>query len=294
MRTFIAILALTIAQPALAEQTLVGGLPPYTEAVHPLGTELYGVAIGPGGPGVEFGSSELNGGLYRLDEGGAHRRILLSDGKGLQNPTGLVQAAGQVVLVDGNQVISLSPKGVVNWRRNYEEEGAFFYDIEVLDETTLLASDFGRGAFVSISTETGEMKPYLDEVRIDGLARFEVGPEGIYAVSWGADDAWDSAVYLVAGPNGQARAVQLADGFGNLESIELVEGSLILGGYRGHEAHPDTKLMWLDNDRKVYALDAGSDTQGVSDIYFDGYSVWLTFFKDAAYSKVPATDLGVH
>ncbi len=293
MRLFFTILALAVTQPALAEQDLVGGLPPYTEAVLPLGRDLYGVAIGPGGPSEEFGSDALNGGLYRLDRGGAHTLISLSDGEGLKNPTGLVEAAGQIVLVDGNQVISLSPEGQVNWRRDYEEEGAFFYDIEVLDEATLLVSDFGRGAFVSISVETGEMKPYLSEVRINGLARFEVGQNGIYAVSWGADDAWDSAVYRVAGPKGQVRAEQLADGFGNLESIGIVEGSLILGGYRGHRDHPEAKLLGLDDDGKVYALDKGADTQGISDIYYDGGSLWLTFFKDAAYSEVAATHLGI-
>ncbi len=287
MRSLLALIACAAVQPALAGETMVSGLPPFTEALLPVGTELYAVSIGPGGPDEEFGSSALNGGLYRLDAGGAHEIVELSDGEGLRNPTGIAEIDGQIVLVDGNQAISLSPDGIVNWRRSLEEDGAFFYDIEVLDEARLLASDFGRGAFVSISAHSGDMEPYLEEVRIDGLARFEIGDEGIYAVSWGADDAWNSAVYLVTAADGQARAEKLADGFGNLESIEIVDAKVFVGGYRGHEELPAAKLMRLDPDGKVHALEAGSDTKGISDIFFDGESLWLTYFYDAAYERLP-------
>ena len=288
MRPLVVAIAFAAVQPALAEETFVSGLPPYTEAVLPVGTELYALAIGPGGPGEEFGSSAPNGGLYRLDRGGDHKVIVPSDGQGLLNPTGMVELDSRIVLVDGNQVISLSLDGDVTWRSSYDEESAFFYDIEVLDDATLLASDFGRGAFVSISAQSGAIEPYLEEIEINGLARFEIVDNSIYAVSWGADDAWNSAVYLVSEIDGQAQARKIADGFGNLESIEIVEGKVTVGGYRGHEAFPDAKLMQLDSEGNVHALNAGSDTGGISDIYFDGRSVWLTYFYDAAFEHLPA------
>lgn len=50
-----------LAHPAFAERANISGLPPYTEAILPVGTDLYAVAIGPGGPGEEFGSDEANG-----------------------------------------------------------------------------------------------------------------------------------------------------------------------------------------------------------------------------------------
>ena len=291
MKTLSTLFALTIVQPVAADETLISGLPPFIEAILPLGTEVYGVSIGPGGPSDEFGSQSTNGGLYKLGSNDAHESIALSDGEGLRNPTGLVELGGQVVLVDGNQVISLSPDGKVNWRTSYDEEGVFFYDIEVLSDSTLLVSDFGRGVFVTVSTNSGDIQPFLDDVQFNGLARFEIAGDQIYAVSWGADDAWDSAVYRVSGLDGIGQLEKFVDGFGNLESIEVVDGTVIVGGYRGHQDHQQSKLMRLDTEGRVHSLEAGSNTQGVSDIYFDGNAIWLNFFYDSAYAKVPAKHL---
>ena len=132
---FLSLLAISMmAQPVLAEQSRVDGLPAFSEAVLPIGTELYAVSIGPGGPGEEFGSDAQNGGLYKVGTDGAHTKIDLSDGQGLRNPTGLVESEGQIVVVDGNQVISVSPDGMVHWRQSLDEDDVFFYDIEVLDD----------------------------------------------------------------------------------------------------------------------------------------------------------------
>ncbi|WP_143534846.1 hypothetical protein [Ruegeria meonggei] len=283
-----ALLTLTIVQPVAAEEILVSGLPPFTEAILPIEADVYAISIGPGGPGEEFGSQATNGGLYKLGPNGVHESITLSDGEGLRNPTGLVELGEQIVLVDGNQVISLSPEGDVNWRRSYDEEGVFFYDVEVLNDATLLVSDFGRGGFVTVSANTGEIRPALKDVQINGLARFEITDGQIYAVSWGADDAWDSAVYRISELDEAGLSEKLADGFGNLESIEVVNGTVVVGGYRGHQAHQAFKLMQLDTEGGVHSLGAGSDTRGVSDIYSDGHSVWLNFFYDGAYTKIPA------
>ncbi|WP_299077690.1 hypothetical protein [uncultured Ruegeria sp.] len=283
-----ALLTLTIIQPVSAEEVLVSGLPPFTEAILPFEADVYAISIGPGGPGEEFGSQATNGGLYKLGPNGVHESITLSDGEGLRNPTGLVELGDQIVLVDGNQVISLSPEGDVNWRRSYDEEGVFFYDVEVLNGATLLVSDFGRGGFVSVSANTGDIQPTLNDVQIDGLARFEITDDQIYAVSWGTDDAWDSAVYRISGLGEAGLSEKLAGGFGNLESVEVVEGTVVVGGYRGHQDHQAFKLMQLDTEGRVNSLDAGSNTHGVSDIYSDGYSIWLNFFYDGAYAKIPA------
>ncbi|MFA3920525.1 hypothetical protein [Ruegeria hyattellae] len=283
-----ALITLTIVQPVAAEEILVSGLPSFTEAILPLGADVYAIYIGPGGPGEEFGSQETNGGLYKLGPSGAHVSITLSDGEGLRNPTGLVELGDQIVLVDGNQVISLSHEGEVNWRKSHDEEGVFFYDIEVLNNATLLVSDFGRGGFVTVSANTGDIQPALDDVQINGLARFEITDDQIYAVSWGADDAWDSAVYRISGLDEAGLSEKLAGGFGNLESIEVVGGTVVVGGYRGHQNHQAFKLMKLDTEGGVHSLDAGSNTHGVSDIYSDGHSVWLNFFYDEAYAKIPA------
>lgn len=280
--------ALTIVQPVGAEEILVSGLPPFTEAILPFEADVYAISIGPGGPGEEFGSQATNGRLYKLGPNGVHESITLSDGEGLRNPTGLVELGEQIVLVDGNQVISLSPEGGVYWRKSYDEEGVFFYDVEVLNDATLLVSDFGRGGFVTVSANTGEIRPALKDVQINGLARFEITDGQIYAVSWGTDDAWDSAVYRISELDEAGLSEKLADGFGNLESIEVVNGTVVVGGYRGHQAHQASKLMQLDTEGGVHSLGAGSDTRGVSDIYSDGHSVWLNFFYDGAYAKIPA------
>ncbi|MGH1477626.1 MAG: hypothetical protein ACRBM6_02680 [Geminicoccales bacterium] len=284
-------IAFSMVQPVLAEQNRVNGLPAFSEAILPVGAELYAVSIGPGGPGVEFGSDEQNGGLYKIGTDGAHTEIELSDGQGLRNPTGVVESDGQIVLVDGNQVISVSPDGMVHWRQSLDQEGVFFYDVEVLDDATLLVSDFGRGAFVSVASRTGDIQPYLDDVRVSGLARFEISEDRIYAVSWGADDAWNSAIHLVSVTEGEAVVEKLSDGFGNLESVEIIDGSVVVGGYRGHEQFQAAKLMRLDADGGVHPLVTGSDTEGVSDIYFDGTSIWLNYFYDAAYEKLPVKTL---
>ncbi len=276
-----------MAQSAQAGEGRVSGLPAYSEAILPIGTELYAVGIGPGGPGVEFGLDAKNGGLYRITPGGAHTRIELSDGQGLRNPTGLIEHDGQIVLVDGNQVISVSPDGAVNWRRSLDEDGVFFYDIEVLDDATLVVSDFGRGVFVSVASKTGSLQPYLEDVQIGGLARFEISENKIYAVSWGADDAWNSAVHLVSITGGAAVSEKLSDGFGNLESVAVINGSVVVGGYRGHEQFPAAKLMRVDSEGTVQPIKVGSDTKGVSDVHFDGTSVWLNYFYDGEYERLP-------
>ena len=273
-----------MAFPAIAKQAV----PPFTEAVLPIGAELFAVAIGPGGPGKEFSSDATNGGLYKITRGGAKVEILLSDGLGLRNPTGLAKIDGQIVVVDGNQIISVSTDGVVNWRKTLNEEGVFFYDVEVLDESTLIVSDFGRGVFVAVAARSGEIEPYLGDIKIKGLARFEIAEAGIFAVSWGADDAWDSALYLVSNNGNSAHAKMLTDGFGNLESVEVINGKVVVGGYRGHEAFPNTKLMRVALDGTVKPLATGTATQGVSDIHFEGSSVWLTYFYDAAFKQLPA------
>lgn len=287
MKTLACLSICLLASPAFAEQVL----PPFTEALLPMEQELYAVSIGPGGPGEEFGSDATNGGLYRISADGSRTPVELSDGEGLRNPTGLVELNGQIVLVDGNQVISVAPDGRVNWRRSLDADGVFFYDVEALDETTLVVSDFGRGRFVQVSAETGDIKPYLQQTQIAGLARFEIGTEGIYAVSWGSDDAWDSALFHISGSGKSARLV--SSGFGNLESVEVIDGAVIIGGYRGHEAFPDTRLMRVGQDGTVQPLSSGSDTQGVSDIVFDGTHVWLTYFYDADYEKVPLSAFGL-
>lgn len=280
-------------QSALAGETSIGDLPPYTEAILPVGSDLFAVSIGPGGPGEEFGSDELNGGLYKIGSSGAHEIIDLSDGEGLRNPTGIVEMGDQIVIVDGNQVIATSPTGVVQWRTSLDEEGVFFYDVEVLDDSTLIVSDFGRGVFLRVSAETGEIHPFLPGIQISGLARFEISDDRIYAASWGADDAWDSAVHLVSGINDNAASETIADGFGNLESVGVIDGKLIVGAYRGHKDHQSSKLMSVDAEGIVHPLRTGSDTKGVSDIFSDGSSVWLTYFYDASYSDLPARRLTV-
>lgn len=288
MKKLLAIIAAcVVAFPAIAKQAA----PAFTEAVLPIGTDLYAVAIGPGGPGKEFGSDATNGGLYKIGRGGAKIEVALSDGQGLRNPTGLAQIDGQIILVDGNQIISVSTDGVVNWRKTLKEEGVFFYDVEVLDETTLIVSDFGRGVFVSVAASSGEIQPYLGEVKIKGLARFEIAEAGIFAVSWGADDAWDSALYLVSNTGNGAQAKMLTAGFGNLESVEVIDGNVVVGGYRGHEAFPSTKLMRVALDGSVKPLGTAAATKGVSDMYFEGSSVWLTYFYDAAFEQIPVQTL---
>ncbi|MEM7303206.1 MAG: hypothetical protein AAF468_19165 [Pseudomonadota bacterium] len=275
------------AHQAFAKSPTVAGVPPFTEAILPVGQDLFAVAIGPGGPGVEFGSDAVNGGLYRISADGAHEVIELSDGQGLRNPTGLVEVEGQIVMVDGNQVISTSPEGVVKWRKSLNEDGVFFYDVEVLDDTSLIVSDFGRGVFVQVSSETGNFQAFLQNIKIKGLARFKIDGDQIHAASWGADDAWDSAVYRVSNISGGAVSEKLTDGFGNLESVEIINGELVVGAYRGHKDHQMSKLMKVGADGSIQPLQAGSETRGVSDIFFDGKSVWLTFFYDAAFSRQP-------
>lgn len=282
MKLFPLLAACSLACPAAAEQ----GLPPFTEALLPLDSDLYAVAIGPGGPGEEFGSDAANGGLYRILPGGKAEEIELSDGRGLRNPTGLVQAGSQIIIVDGNQIISTSPDGSVDWRQSLDAEGVFFYDVETLDDSTLIVSDFGRGAFVSVAIQTGEIRPHLGDLRINGLARFAIADEGIYAVSWGSDDAWDSALYMVPQSEGSNTADLIADGFGNLESVGLVNGSIVVGGYRGHEKFPEARLLSIAPEGTVLPLSVGSHSQGVSDIFFDGSSIWLTYFYDAFYEKL--------
>ena len=276
-----------LAGPAAAGQNL----PPFTEALLPMNSELYAVAIGPGGPDEEFGSDAVNGGFYRIVPGGTAEEIELSDGQGLRNPTGLVRAGDQIFIVDGNQVISTAPNGLVNWRQSLDAEGVFFYDIEALDDSTLIVSDFGRGVFVSVAVQTGEFQPHLGDLRINGLARFAIAEEGIYAVSWGSDDAWDSALYMVPQSEGSNTADLIADGFGNLESVGLVNGNVVVGGYRGHETFPEARLLSIASEGTVSPLSAGSHSQGVSDIFFDGSTIWLTYFYDAAYEKLSSQTL---
>ncbi|MEW2918408.1 hypothetical protein AB1A64_15185 [Ruegeria sp. ANG10] len=282
---FLSILvACAVACPAVAEQAL----PPYTEAVLPMGNDIYAVSIGPGGPDEEFGSDATNGGLYRLTPDGATEEIKLSDEQGLRNPTGMVRSGNQIVIVDGNEVISTTLDGTVNWRQALDDDGVFLYDIEALDETTLLVSDFGRGAFLSVATQTGQIQPYLNDLRISGLARFAIAETGIYAVSWGSDDAWDSALYWVPHSDNGDTAVSLANSFGNLESVEIVYGTVVVGGYRGHEKYPNARLLRVESDGTIHPLSAGSHSRGISDILFDGASIWLTYFYDASYAGLPS------
>ena len=174
-----------------------GKTPPYTEAIAVVDDKVFAVAIGPGGPEVEFGLSDINGGLYLLDNGNGFEQIVLSDDNGLKNPTGLVQHNGQLVIVDGNEIISTSQQGAVNWRVKLEREGTFFYDIERLDEDTVLVGDFGNGHFLSVDARTGETAPYAEGATVPGLARFMVTDKGIYAISWGSDDAWGRRIVPV-------------------------------------------------------------------------------------------------
>ncbi len=284
---FVILAACLAAFPAFAKVAA----PPFTEAVLPIGSDLYAVAIGPGGPGKEFGSDATNGGLYKITSGGAKIEIPLSDGQGLRNPTGLTEIDGQIFMVDGNQILSVSPDGTVTWRVTLKEEGVFLYDVEILNETTLIVSDFGRGVFVSVAAGSGKVQPYLPDVQIKGLARFEIAESGIFAVSWGADDAWDSALHLVSNSANGAKATMLTDGFGNLESVEVIDGQVVVGGYRGHKAFPNTKLMHVARDGTVKPLGTAAATKGVSDMYFAGSSVWLTYFYDAAFERLPARTL---
>lgn len=284
MKVLSLLVACTAAFPAVAEQEL----PPFTEAVLPMGNDVYAVSIGPGGPDEEFGSDATNGGLYKLTPDGATEEIKLSDEQGLRNPTGIVRSGNQIVIVDGNEIISTASDGTVNWRQALDEDGVFLYDIEALDENTLLVSDFGRGAFLSIAPQTGQIQHYLDDLRISGLARFAIAETGIYAVSWGSDDAWDSALYWVPHSHSGDTAVIVSNGFGNLESVEIINGTVVVGGYRGHEEYPNARLLRVETDGAIHPLSAGSHSQGVSDILFDGSSIWLTYFYDASYAELPS------
>ncbi len=280
MKVLSLLVACSVACPAVAEQQL----PPFTEAVLPMGNYIYAVSIGPGGPDEEFGSNATNGGLYKLTPEGDTEEIKLSDGQGLRNPTGMVRSGNQIVIVDGNEVISTAPDGTVNWRQVLNDDGVFLYDIETLDENTLIVSDFGRGAFLSVATQTGQIQPYLNDLRIGGLARFAIAETGIYAVSWGSDDAWDSALYWVPHSDNGNTAVTVSNGFGNLESVEIVNGTVVVGGYRGHKEHPNAKLMRVETAGTILPLRAGTHSSGISDIFFDGSSIWLTYFYDASYA----------
>ncbi|WP_298855363.1 hypothetical protein [uncultured Ruegeria sp.] len=284
MKVLSLLVASAVACPAVAEHKL----PPFTEAVLPIGNDIYAVSIGPGGPDEEFGSDATNGGLYKVASDGASEEIKLSDGQGLRNPTGMVRSGNQIVIVDGNEVISTALDGTINWRQALDGDGVFLYDIEVLDENTLLVSDFGRGAFLSVATKTGQIQPYFGDLRIIGLARIAIAKTGIYAVSWGSDDAWDSALYWVPHSDNGHTVATLSDGFGNLESVELINDTVVVGGYPGHKEHPRAKLMRVETNGTILPVDAGSHSRGISDIFFDGSSIWLTYFYDASYAELPS------
>ncbi len=284
MKVLSLLVTCTTAFPVVAEQEL----PPFTEAVLPMGNDVYAVSIGPGGPDEEFSSDATNGGLYKLTPDGATEEIKLSDGQGLRNPTGMVRSGNQIVIVDGNEVISTASDGTVNWRQALDDDGVFLYDIEALDDDTLLVSDFGRGAFLSVAAQTGQIQPHLCDLRISGLARFAIAETGIYAVSWGSDDAWDSALYWVPHSGNGDTAVAVSTGFGNLESVEVVNGTVVVGGYRGHEKYPNARLLRVETDGSVDPLSVGSHSRGISDILFDGWSIWLTYFYDASYAELPS------
>ncbi len=284
MKVLSLLVACSVACPVVAEQKL----PPFTEAVLPMGNYIYAVSIGPGGPDEEFGSNAANGGLYKLTPEGETEEIKLSDGQGLRNPTGMVRSGNQIVIVDGNEVISTAPDGTINWRQALDDDGVFLYDIEALDESTLLVSDFGRGVFFSVATQTGQIQPYNGDLHISGLARFAITETGIYAVSWSGDDAWDSALYWVPHSGNGDTATSLANGFGNLESVEIIDDTVVVGGYRGHEEHPTAKLLRVATDGAIHPLSAGSRSRGISDILFDGSSIWLTYFYNASYAELPS------
>lgn len=284
MKVLSLLVACIAACPAVAEQEL----PPFTEAVLPMGNGIYAVSIGPGGPDEEFRSDATNGGLYKLTADGEVEEIELSDGHGLRNPTGMVRSGNQIVIVDGNEVISTALDGTVNWRQALDDDEVFLYDIEALDDDTLLVSDFGRGAFLSVAAQTGQIQPYQSDMRINGLARIAIAETGIYAVSWGSDDAWDSALYWVPHSDNGDTITTLSDGFGNLESVEIINNAVVVGGYRGHEKYPNAKLLSVDTDGAIHPLNAGYHSRGISDILFDGSSIWLTYLYDASYEELPS------
>lgn len=288
MRLFTTSAAMTLwAFAALAETVAT---PPFTESVHPMGSDVLGVAIGPGGPGVEFSSPETNGGLYRL--GQTATTILMSDGKGLRNPTGLTVADGVIYLVDGNEILAVTADGQVLWRVADGREGVFLWNIELASEGRLLVSDFGNGRFVSVNRADGAISDFASNIQLPGLARFTVGADAIWAITWGSDAGWDSTLHKISQTGAEWTAEAVASGFGNAEAVALMGDSILVGGYRGHETAPAARLMQVDPETGTVAgLTIGGDTQGISDIMIDGDTVYLTFPPDASYVRLPTTDL---
>jgi len=272
---------------ALAETVTT---PPFIESVHPMGGEVLGVAIGPGGPSEEFSSSEANGGLYRL--GQTTTTILMSDGKGLRNPTGLTVADGVIYLVDGNEIIAVTADGEVIWRVADGRAGAFLWNIELIPNGRLLVSDFSNGRFVAVNRADGAISDFASNIQLPGLARFTVEEGAIWAITWGSDTGWDSSLHKISQVGADWTAEAVAGGFGNAEAVALLGGNILVGGYRGHETAPAARLMRVDPvTGTVTGLTIGADTQGISDIMIDGDSVYLTFPPDASYARLPTADL---
>lgn len=274
------------ASAALAETVTT---PPFIEAVHPMNGEVLGVAIGPGGPGVEFSSAETNGGLYRL--GQTNVQIPMSDGKGLRNPTGLTVADGMIYLVDGNEILAVTAEGDVRWRVVDGREGVFLWNIELAADGRLLVSDFGNGRFVSVNRTDGAIRDFAPGLHLPTLARFTVAADAIWAITWGSDTGFDSTLYRVSQNGSDWKADAVTSGFGNAEAVALQGESILVGGYRGHETAPAARLMRVDPATGTVAgLTMGGDTQGISDIMIDGDTVYLTFPPDAKYARFPTAD----
>ncbi len=288
MRLFSTVTAMTLWASATLAETVT--TPPFIESVHPMNGEVYGVAIGPGGPGVEFSSPEINGGLYRL--GQTTVQISMSDGKGLRNPTGLTVADGMIYLVDGNEILAVTAEGDVRWRVADEREGAFLWNVELAADGRLLVSDFGNGRFVSVERTDGEISDFAPGLHLPTLARFTVTPEAIYAITWGSDTGWDSTLYRVSQHGSDWKADAVASGFGNAEAVAIQGESILVGGYRGHETTPATRMMRVNPATgTVEGLTMGGDTQGISDIMIDGDTIYLTFPPDAKFARFPTADL---
>lgn len=288
MRLLTAATALTLFASATLAETVT--TPPFIEAVYPMNGEVFGVAIGPGGPSVEFSSAETNGGLYRLGRTTVH--IPMSDGKGLRNPTGMTVSNGMIYLVDGNEILAVTPEGDVRWRVVDGREGVFLWDINLGPDDLLLVSDFGNGRFVSVNPADGAISDFAPELQLPTLARFAVTPGAIYAITWGSDTGWDSTLHRI-GKNGSSWTAEVvASGFGNAEAVALDGDSIIVGGYRGNESAPEAKLMRVDpTTGTVAGLTVGSDSQGISDITINGETVYLTFPPDGRFVRFPIADL---
>lgn len=250
-----------------------------------------GILVLSTGVDSDFGNPAQDGAIYRIGADGAPSLVKVSSFVGLRNPTAIVSVDGQWIIADGTDVLAVDHAGNLLWRSIAAHDNAFLYDLAILPNGMVVASDFGTGRLFELDPGTGAMNDFAFETPIPGLARLASSGNRIFLTTWGGED-FSGTVQVLSNEGDIWRLDLIADGFGNPEGVAVLgDDTLVVGTWRGRVDQRHARAFRVSLDGATTPLTVFDGVAGPADLLVNQNALIVPFLSSGKVLTIPLGDL---